>query len=300
MTSTHDDATLPSAGTGTPPPQTSAEPAPQPQPQPDPAAPLARPLALVTGASSGIGLELARRLAEEGFDLVLAAEDDALEMVADGLRAGGAAVATVRTDLRRTEGVEQLWQAVTGDGRMLAVAALNAGVGVGGAFVDNDLLAEEAVVALNVLSTVRLAKHVVRHMSANGAGRVLVTSSVAATMPGPFQAVYSASKAFVHSFAEALQEELDGSGVTVTLLVPGPTETEFFHRAGMDDTAVAQSDKDDPAEVADRGVTALLSGERVVSGSATTSLQTVANRLLPESWKTKAHRRMSEPGSGEE
>jgi short-subunit dehydrogenase len=259
-----------------------------------------RPLALVTGASSGIGRELAQQFAEHGFDLVVNAENDSVYAAAVELRATGADVRAVRADLRTAAGVEQLWSAVTATGRPLDAAALNAGVGKGGAFLDTELADELAIIDLNVTSTVRLAKHVLREMTARKEGRVLVTSSVASTMPGSFQAVYNASKSFLQSFAEALQEELRDTGVTVTSLMPGPTETDFFRRADMEDTRVGASSKDDPAQVARQGFEALIKGERrVVAGSPGTKAQEAAGKVLPDALKAKAHRRMAEPGSAD-
>jgi short-subunit dehydrogenase len=259
-----------------------------------------RPLALVTGASSGIGRELAQQFAEHGFDLVVNAENDSVYAAAVELRATGADVRAVRADLRTAAGVEQLWSAVTATGRPLDAAALNAGVGKGGAFLDTELADELAIIDLNVTSTVRLAKHVLREMTARKEGRVLVTSSVASTMPGSFQAVYNASKSFLQSFAEALQEELRDTGVTVTSLMPGPTETDFFRRADMEDTRVGASSKDDPVQVARQGFEALMKGERrVVAGSPGTKAQEAAGKVLPDALKAKAHRRMAEPGSAD-
>ena len=188
----------------------------------------ARPLALVTGASSGIGLELAKQFAENGFDLLINAEDDRLVAAATALAATGADVHTVRADLRTPEGVRQVHSAVTASGRPLAAAALNAGVGRGGAFLDIDIADDVEIIDLNVTSTVRLAKLVLRDMAARDEGRVLITSSIASTMPGSFQAVYNASKSFLQSFAEALQNELKDTGITITSLMPGPTATDFF------------------------------------------------------------------------
>ncbi|MFC7966446.1 SDR family NAD(P)-dependent oxidoreductase [Streptomyces cinereoruber] len=261
-----------------------------------------KPLALVTGASSGIGLELAEQLAERGYDLVVNAEDDArLQRAALRIRAAGARVEAVRADLRDPEQTERLFAGATALGRPLDVVVLNAGVGRGGAFVDNDLADELEVVDLNVRSTVHLAKLVLRDMTARDAGRVLVTSSIASTMPGSFQAVYNASKSFLQSFTEALQNELKDTGVTLTSLMPGPTGTDFFRRAGMDDTKVGQQDKDDPAQVARQGLDALFAGkDKIVAGSARTKAQAAANKLLPDSLKAEAHRRMAEPGSGDE
>ncbi|RJK94764.1 SDR family NAD(P)-dependent oxidoreductase [Vallicoccus soli] len=260
------------------------------------AGPTARPLALVTGASSGIGLELAKQFAEHGFDLVVTAEDPTVALAAEGLAESGAAVQHVQADLRTYDGVEQLWAAVRATGRPLDAAALNAGVGRGGAFLDIDLDDEFEVIDLNVRSTVHLAKRVLRDMASRDAGRVLVTSSIASTMPGSFQAVYNASKSFLQSFTEALQNELKDTGVTLTSLMPGPTDTEFFHRADMDDTTVGQSSKDDPAQVAKQGFEALMDGkDKVVAGSVSTKLQGVANAVLPDKLKAAAHRQMAEP-----
>ena len=255
-----------------------------------------RNLALVTGASSGIGLELARQFATHDFDVVVTAEDAELTAAASALRETGATVHEVRSDLRTSDGVEHLWREVSALGRQLDAAALNAGVGRGGAFLDIELADELEIIDLNITSTVHLAKLVLRDMTARGAGRLLITSSIASTMPGSFQAVYNASKSFLQSFAEALQEELKDSAVTITSLMPGPTETEFFERADMLDTKVGQSEKDDPAQVAEQGFEALMKGERkLVAGSLKTKVQGVANSMLPDALKAKAHREMAEP-----
>src|ERR687889_169548 len=225
-------------------------------------------LALVTGASSGIGLELARQFATSDFDVVVTAEDAELAAAAAELRATGAQVHEVRADLRSDDGVRQLWAEVTGLGRPLGAAALNAGIGRGGAFLETDLQDEFDVIDLNVRSSVHLAKLVLRDMVARDEGRVLVTSSIASTMPGPFQAVYNASKSFLQSFAEALNNELKDTKVTITSLMPGPTDTSFFHRADMDDTKIGQGPKDDPAQVAKQGFDALMEGkEKIIAGS---------------------------------
>jgi short-subunit dehydrogenase len=261
-----------------------------------------RPLALVTGASSGIGYELARQFAANGFDLVVAAEDAELQTAAATLRDDGAQVTAVRTDLATAAGVDELYDAVRAAGQPLAAAALNAGVGAGGAFATDTELADELrLVDLNVRGTVHLAKHVVRDMVARDEGRILFTSSIAATMPGAFQAVYNASKSFVQSFALALREELKDSGVTITSLMPGPTDTEFFERADMLDTRVGAGPKDDPAEVARLGFEALMDGdERVVAASMKTKLQGRGSRMLPDSAKAKLHRQMAEPGKAKQ
>ncbi len=260
-----------------------------------------RSLAVVTGASSGIGRELAKQFAGNGFDLVVAAEDAAIFDAARELEELGARVDAVQVDLARPEGVEALHRRITATSRPVDALALNAGVGAGGAFAtDTDLADELRVVDLNVRSTVHLTKLVVRDMVARGEGRMLFTSSIASTMPGPFQAVYNASKSFVQSFALALRNELKDTGVSVTVLMPGPTDTEFFERADMLDTKVGAGKKDDPADVARDGFEALMAGdERVVSASLKTKLQGRGSRFLPDSAQAEMHRSMAEPGSGD-
>jgi uncharacterized protein len=246
-----------------------------------------RPLALVTGASSGIGLELARALQARGHDLLVNAEDAELELAAASL---GDGVQAVRADLSTADGVEQLWAAVAATGRPLAVACLNAGVGRGGPFLQNPLEDELHLVALNVTGTLHLAKRVVQDMVPRGSGRLMFTSSIASTMPGPYQAVYNASKSFVQSLSEALTEELKDTGVTVTSLMPGPVETPFWARAQLLDTALGKAPKDDAATVAEQGVDALLKGERkVVAASLTTRLQAAVNGVLPDAVKAIGH-----------
>jgi uncharacterized protein len=261
-----------------------------------------RPLAVVTGASSGIGLDLAKLFAANEYDLVVAAEDDGIQAVAQGLRESGVLAEAVQVDLARGDGVDELYRRVQATGRPVDALALNAGRGAGGAFATDTALADELeVIDLNVRSTVHLAKYVVSDMVERDEGRILFTSSIASTMPGSFQAVYNASKSFVQSFALALRNELKDTGVSVTSLMPGPVETEFFERADMLDTKVGASDKDDPADVARDGFEALMAGEdRVVSHSASTKTQARAGRLMPDSAKAEMHRKMAEPGSATE
>jgi short-subunit dehydrogenase len=258
--------------------------------------------AVVTGASSGIGYELARQFAEHGYDLLIAAEDAAIEQAAANLRRDGSNhVIPVRADLATYEGVEQVYAAILESGRDVDAIALNAGRGIGGDFTsDTDLADELNVIDVNVTSTVHLAKRVLPGMVSRGAGQVLFTSSIASTMPGTYQAVYNASKSFVQSFAEAIRAELKDTGVTVTSLMPGPTDTNFFHRAEMDDTKVGASEKDDPADVAKQGFEAMLKEkQKVVAGSLKTKAQGVAAKVMPDSMKAEMHRKMAEPGSAE-
>ena len=256
-----------------------------------------RPLALITGASSGIGLELALRFAAGGHDLLLVAEDDGLAAAAEQVRAGtpGVQVAVVQVDLRRGEAVDQVVAAAP---RTPDALALNAGVGAGGAFVEQDADTVLSLVDLNVRSTVLLAHALLPAMVQRGSGRVLVTSSIASTMPGPYQAVYNASKSFLQSFAKALQGELVGTGVTVTSLMPGPTATDFFRRADLLDTLMGKGPQDDPAEVARQGYDALMSGRhQVVAASLLSKLMAASNAVLPDPVKVAAHRVMARPRS---
>ena len=261
-----------------------------------------RPLAVVTGASSGIGLELAKRFAEHDFDVVVAAEDPGIETAADVLRAFGSQVLPVRADLSTYEGCEQLVEQVRAAGRPVEALALNAGVGSGGPFDETDLRKELDVIAVNVTSTVHLAKRIIPDMVERGSGKVLITSSIAATQPGPYEAVYAATKAFDQSFAESIRSELKDSGVTVTSLLPGVTRTNFFHRAEMDDTRAGsdESMQDDPAKVAEQGFEALMKGEeKVVAGNPANKVLAAAGRVTPDSVKAATHKLLSKPGSGE-
>jgi short-subunit dehydrogenase len=261
----------------------------------------ARPLALVTGASSGIGFELAKQFAEHGYDLIIAAEDVELDDATEHLRGLGGNVAPVSVDLTKRADVERLVAAYRGSGRQLDVAALNAGVGVAGAFVDTDLDAELNLVELNCVSTMSLAKAVVRDMVARGEGRILFTSSVASQAPEPFQTVYSASKAFVQFLALGLREELVDTGVSVTAVLPGPTDTEFFDRADATDTKLGASEhKDDPAQVARQAFDGLMKGEAsVFAGSVTSKLMGTLSAILPDAIAGKSHKPMTAPGSAE-
>jgi uncharacterized protein len=260
----------------------------------------ARPFAVVTGASSGIGLELAALFAENGFDLLLCSEDSGLGAAAVRCRNAGAEVVTVQRDLRNRTAVEELYAAIIATGRPVDAAAVNAGIGRGGVFVETPMEDLLSVVDLNVASTVQLTRLLLSDMAARNAGKLLLTSSIASTMPGTFQAVYNASKSFVQSLAEALAEELRDSDVTVTSLMPGATETNFFDRAELDDTKLGQAKKDDPADVAKQGFDALMAGkERVVAASLKTKVQEAVGKVLPDSVKAKQHRQMAEPGSGD-
>jgi short-subunit dehydrogenase len=262
---------------------------------------LARPLAVVTGASSGIGFALARQFAQHGFDLVICAEQARIDGAAEELRAFGGRVHPVQADLATAAGCAALIGAVDELGRPLEAIALNAGVGVGGQFADETSLDEELnIVELNCAGTVRLAKWAAKKMVAQGRGRILVTASIAGIMPTPLEAVYGASKAFTLSFASSLHHELADRGVVVTAMLPGPTDTEFFARAHMQDTKVAaeKAKENDPADVARMGYEALMAGkERVVAGNFSVKMQGILARFMPEGVKAGMHKKLSEHGS---
>jgi short-subunit dehydrogenase len=258
-----------------------------------------RPLAVVTGASSGIGYELARELAEHGFDILVVAENEEITTAPGHLERPGAQVTAMQVNLAIPEEVDGFAERVKSLGRPIDVLAINAGVGVSGGFVQDTELADQlAVVDLNVRSAVHLAKLLLPDMVDRAQGRVLFTSSIAATSPGPFQAVYHASKAFLQSFSQGLREELRGTGVTVTAVMPGPTETKFFERAGMEDTKLGTGPKDSAAEVAKEAVEAMLAGkDHVITGSFRNKAQAVAGRVLPDRMLTALQRRISAPGT---
>lgn len=253
-----------------------------------------RPLAIVTGASTGIGYELARCCAEASFDLVIAADEREIHQAAEQLRAIGSSVTPVQADLATLSGVDELLASV--NGRPVAALLANAGRGLGGAFLDQDFGAVRHVIDTNVTGTVYLVQNVVREMGRRGEGRVLITGSIAGFMPGTYQAVYNGTKAFLDSFAYALRAELKNSGVTVTCLMPGATETDFFERAEMEDTRVATGKKQAPDEVARLGFEAMMQGQGEVITGWQNKLRAAMSHVTPSATLAEAHRRMAEPG----
>jgi uncharacterized protein len=254
-----------------------------------------RPLAIVTGASSGIGFHLAKQCAENGFDLLIAADEPAINKAAQGLRQIGASVDVVETDLATTSGVDELLAAVRG--RPIAALLANAGHGLGHAFLDQEFEEVRHVIDTNVTGTVYLLHKVGRDMRKRGAGRILITGSIAGFIPGTYQAVYNGTKAFMDSFSFALRAELKDARVTVTCLMPGATDTEFFKRADMLDTKVGAGKKDDPADVAKLGFDAMMKGEGDVVSGWKNKLQSAMATVTPSGILAEQHRKMAEPGS---
>ena len=250
---------------------------------------------MVTGASSGIGHELAKLCASNGFDLVLAA-DESLDRAANDCRALGARVDTLEVDLATLQGVDELVEQI--GGRPVDALLANAGHGLGQGFLDQEFDEVQHVIDTNVTGTIYLIHQVGRSMRARGNGRILITGSIAGYMPGSFHAVYNGTKAFIDSFSYALRNELKDTGVSVTCLMPGVTDTNFFERAGLQDTKVGTQAKDDPADVARDGFDAMMSGDAEVVSGWKNKVQTTIANVTPSEMLAEQHRGMAEPGSG--
>ncbi len=261
---------------------------------------MADKLAVVTGASSGIGYNLAKVFAENGYDLVICAEDVGISKAAADFKGLGVQVTSLQKDLATFDGCESFWKGVEALDRKVDAVAINAGIGVGGLFVDTDLQTEINIVRVNVESTVHIAKHAVRKLVSQRDGKILITSSIAGEMVAPKEAVYAASKAFDLSLAKSLRYELKDTGVTVTALQPGPVDTNFFERADMGETKVGTEGKKDsePYDVAQQGFKALMAGqEHVYAASLKTKVEGKLLGLIPDSLIAKMHESMTEPAS---
>jgi short-subunit dehydrogenase len=256
-----------------------------------------RQFAIVTGSSTGIGLELAKCCARNGFDLLIAADEPEIEIAATEVRSLGASVRTVQADLSTTEAVDKLYDASKQIGRPVDALLANAGRGLGRAFLDQDFKQARRVIDTNITGTVYLIHRVGNDMRRRNAGRILITGSIAGFTPGTFQAVYNASKAFLDSFSFALREELRDTRVTVTCLMPGATETKFFERADMMDTNVGTTKKDNPADVAKVGFDAMMRGDGDVVTGFKNKIQSAVASITPAAMLAKQHRKMAEPGT---
>jgi len=254
-----------------------------------------RPFAIVTGASTGIGFELAKRCAREGYDLLIAADEPEIEQAAASLRDGGTEVEALQVDLATTDGVDKLYAAAKG--RQVNALLANAGRGLGHGFLDQDFAKARRVIDTNITGTLYLIQKVGKDMRGRNSGRILITGSIAGFSPGSFQAVYNGTKAFLNSFSFALREELRDSKVTVTCLMPGATETEFFRRSDMMDTEVGTSEKDDAAEVANNGFDAMMKGEGDVVTGFKNKVQSAAANVMPAGVLARQHRKKAEPGT---
>lgn len=245
-----------------------------------------RKLAVITGASTGIGFELAKQCAQHGFDLVIAADEPAINDAAEALKREGVQVEAVEADLATLEGVDTLYAKI--DGRPVDALLANAGRGLGKAFLDQNFTAVRRVVDTNITGTIYLIQKIGRNMRELSKGRILITGSIAGFMPGTYQAVYNGTKAF-----------LEDTGVTVTCLMPGATETDFFERADMLDTKVGTQKKDDPAEVAKTGFEAMMAGKGDVVTGWQNKLQSAIALITPSGVLAEQHRKQAAPGTAD-
>jgi short-subunit dehydrogenase len=251
--------------------------------------------AIVTGASSGIGYHLAQECAKRGCDLLIAADEPEIQRAADTMRRSNVRVSAVEADLATMQGVDKLYDAAKG--RAVDLLLANAGRGLGKGFLDQNFEEAKHVVETNVTGTIYLIQKVGRDMRNRGDGKIMIVGSIAGFMPGTYQAVYNGTKAFLDSFSFALRAELDKTGVSVTCLMPGATETEFFARADMLDTKVGTDKKDDPAEVARVGLEAMLRGDGDIVSGWHNKLQSAIANIMPAGVLAEQHKKMAAPGS---
>jgi short-subunit dehydrogenase len=256
-------------------------------------------LAIITGASTGIGFELASIAAEKGYDVIVAADEPLINAAAQDFERHGVQVISINADLSTLEGVDRLLAAT--QGRQIDLLCANAGRGLGHGFLDQQVSDWRRVIDTNVTGTLYLLQKVLKGMVARNEGKVLITGSIAGFIPGSFQAVYNGTKAFVDSFADAVRNELkESEGVTITTLMPGPVETEFFDRADMLDTSVGASEsKSDPADVARDGWDAMMSGKAHIVSGWKNKVQAALAHVTPAAILAEQHRKMAEPGSAE-
>lgn len=257
-----------------------------------------RLFAIVTGASSGIGRELAKLCAQNGYDLLIAADEPEIHEAAQELRTFGGQVEAQQVDLATLAGVDRLYAAA--QGRPVDALLANAGHGLGRSFIEQDFTDIKHVIDTNVTGTIYLVQKVLREMASRNQGRILITGSIAGHMPGPFQAVYHGSKAFIDTFAASIRNELKDTAITVTCLQPGGTDTEFFARADMLDTKIGTQEKDDPADVAKAGFEAMLKGEGDVVAGWKNKAQVAMASVTPVGAKAEMFRKYNEPGTAEE
>ncbi|WP_219951261.1 SDR family NAD(P)-dependent oxidoreductase [Dickeya zeae] len=258
---------------------------------------MTKPFALITGGSAGIGLEIARLLAKDGNDLIITGREKRVFLAAEELRKFGVEVLPVQSDLSTEAGNTAVLDALASTRRPLGIAVLNAGIAIGGAFIDIPLERHLQLIALNVISPVRLAHAVIPGMVANGGGKLLLVSSLSATTPTPYESVYGPSKAFLSSFGHSIREELSGTGVQVTIFHPGATATNFHARAGMGNTGFGDNSwKNDPTLVARQGYDALMRGETsLIGGDEATQEAGREHKRLSEEEKARRHARMARP-----
>jgi len=260
---------------------------------------MANTFAIVTGASTGIGFELATLAAKNGYDILVVADEPLIDAAAADFKQFGTRVESIEADLSTLDGVDRLLAAVSG--RPIDLLCANAGRGLGHAFLDQDVKDWRHVVDTNITGTLYLLQQVLRDMVARDAGKILVTGSIAGFIPGSFQAVYNGTKAFIDNFTAAIRNEIkDSTGVTLTTLMPGPVDTEFFERGDMLDTEVgANPNKSDPAVVAQDGWDAVMTGKAHIVSGWKNKIQAAVANITPEAILAEQHRKMAEPGTAE-
>jgi short-subunit dehydrogenase len=262
---------------------------------------MADKFAIVTGASTGIGFELAHLAAQDGYDVLIVANEPLINSAGADIQQHGVEVRSIEADLSTFDGVDKLLAAT--NGRKVDVLCANAGHGLGHGFLDQSPTDWRHVIDTNIVGTLYLVQKVLKRMVARGEGKVMLTGSIAGFMPGTYQAVYNGTKAFVDSFADAIRAELENEGhehVTITNLMPGATDTEFFDRARMGDTSVGQAKKDDPAKVAKDGWTQMMKGGGDIVSGWKNKIQAAAAHILPHGVTASLHKGMAEPGSGKD
>ncbi|WP_375291092.1 SDR family NAD(P)-dependent oxidoreductase [Qipengyuania sp.] len=255
-------------------------------------------LVLITGASSGIGLELAKLAAADNCDLILVADTDLSAGEATARAAGATSVETLQADLSTRAGIDAVMELI--GSRTVDVLMANAGTGDGGKFIDQDWDGIAHTIDTNIKGTVSLIHRIGKDMVARDNGRILVTGSIVSDMPGPFNLIYNSTKAFVVDFCVGLANELKESNVVITCLLPGVTDTKFFDRADMEDSPVAKSNKADPAKVAKDGYQALLDGDVKEVSGLMNKVQYFFADILPDEIVAKMHRKMAEPEHGKQ
>jgi len=257
---------------------------------------------LITGGSMGIGLALAEEFAKNGHDLILVARfTGELLKAKEQLLPYGVEVIIKQRDLFDPQAAFDLYNELVSEGRVVEILVNNAGQGLYGLFEYTDIRRELAIINLNICSMVVLSKLFLKDMLMRGRGRILNLSSIASKSPGPWQSVYHGTKAFVQSFSEALRSEVKDRGTVITALLPGATDTDFFRKAGMEQSRIAQ-DKDqlaDPADVARDGYKALMANADMVVSGFKNKLNVWMSNIMPDSIAADNMKSQQEPTDGE-
>jgi short-subunit dehydrogenase len=253
--------------------------------------------ALVTGATSGIGYELAKLLAKDGFNLIIVArdQDELHKTSAELMEQYGVGVTPIAKDLFIPSSAFQLYEQVKARGIDVDILINDAGQGQYGKFIETDIERELDIIQLNISSLVVLTKLFLKDMVARGSGRILNLSSIASKTPGPWQSVYHGTKAFVQSFTEAIREEVKDTGVTITALLPGATDTDFFNKAEMTASKVMEEKMSDAGDVAKDGYDAMMNGDDMVVSGFKNKMQVAMGAITPDSMQAKQLYKKQEP-----